>query len=274
MDSSHSKILYAISLSCRPISSVSRHTISPIWDQWGPPPGPKTARDAPKNATFSLVALISDVSFSFIRVVKRYFRFSGLKGRIILGIYGFPVKLVRGFPLDKEQKAQVSQRVSEALHHRFSPSVPEELVKVKFEPGRSGSRLCPSSFVCFTLRASSFVGVFFFLIFFFVIVFFVVFLFLLLPPPSPVYQEQLVEEKNVPVLIEGRFVVEIHVGVVKDPTAFFKVLDDGRYHYREGSRILPLTNVCEVIGFRDREDRKEMERKLGIYSSEVRNWGQ
>ena len=59
----------------------------------------------------------------------------------------------------------------------------------------------------------------------------------------------------------------------KDPTAYFKVLDDERYHYREGSTTLPLKNIREVISFRDREDRKEMERKLGIYSSEVRKDG-
>ena len=87
------------------------------------------------------------------------------------------------------------------------------------------------------------------------------------------YREQLVEERNVPLLIEGRFIVEIHVLVVKDPTAYFKVLDDERYHYREGSTTLPLKNIREVISFRDREDRKEMERKLGIYSSEVRKDG-
>ena len=55
---SHSKISYAISLSCRPISSVSSHTKSPIWDHGGPPSSLKMARDAPKNATFSLVAVI------------------------------------------------------------------------------------------------------------------------------------------------------------------------------------------------------------------------
>ena len=33
MGQSHSDTSYAISLSCQPISSVSRHTISPIWDQ-------------------------------------------------------------------------------------------------------------------------------------------------------------------------------------------------------------------------------------------------
>jgi len=59
MGPSHSKISYAISLSCQPISSESTHTISPIWDPRGPPPSPKTARNAPKNDMFSLVAIIS-----------------------------------------------------------------------------------------------------------------------------------------------------------------------------------------------------------------------
>ena len=37
------------SLSCQPISSVSRHAITPIWDHGGTPPNPNTAVDAPKN---------------------------------------------------------------------------------------------------------------------------------------------------------------------------------------------------------------------------------
>ena len=59
----------------------------------------------------------------------------GLKGRILLGIYGFPVKLVHGFTLDEKQRQDVEEKVFYALHHRFSPSVPSGLIKIKFEPG-------------------------------------------------------------------------------------------------------------------------------------------
>ena len=50
MEPSHSKISYAMSLSCQPTLVVSRHTISPICDQGGPPHSPKTGRNAPRNA--------------------------------------------------------------------------------------------------------------------------------------------------------------------------------------------------------------------------------
>ena len=77
------------------------------------------------------------------------------------------------------------------------------------------------------------------------------------------------DDKNVALPIPDVFVIEIRVSVVKEPTAFYKVLDDERYHYREGSSILPLKNIREVVTFRDRDERKETERKMGIYSSEV-----
>ena len=85
-----------------------------------------------------------------------------------------------------------------------------------------------------------------------------------------VFQEQLVFNQNVPAPMADVFVIEMNVGVEKDPATFYKVLDDNRYHYREGASILPLKNKREVVTFRDRDERQETERKMGIYSSEVR----
>ena len=63
------------------------------------------------------------------------FSSTGLRGRIILGVYGFPTKLVHGFTLNDGERKEVESRVHYALHHRFSPSVPTELIKVHFEAG-------------------------------------------------------------------------------------------------------------------------------------------
>jgi len=158
-------------------------------------------------------------SLTFYNIVKTMGSFlnARLKGRILLGIYGFPVKLVHGFTLDEKQRQDVEEKVFYALHHRFSPSVPSGLIKIKFEP---------------------------------------------------VFQEQLVFNQNVPAPMADVFVIEMNVGVEKDPATFYKVLDDNRYHYREGASILPLKNKREVVTFRDRDERQETERKMGIYSSE------
>merc|ERR1712168_1092115 len=75
-------------------------------------------------------------SLTFHNIVKTIGSFlnARLRGRVILGVYGFPIKLVHGFALDSSQKEDIVNRVNYALHHRFSPSVPEELVNVHFEP--------------------------------------------------------------------------------------------------------------------------------------------
>ena len=77
------------------------------------------------------------------------------------------------------------------------------------------------------------------------------------------------EDKTVALPLTDVYVIEIHVSLVKVPKAFYKVLDDERYHYREGSSILPLKNIREVLTFTDREERKQFDRKMGIYNSEV-----
>ena len=53
VQSYHSKNYYAITMLSRPTSTVSRHTISPICDQGGPPHSPKTARNTPQTNRFS-----------------------------------------------------------------------------------------------------------------------------------------------------------------------------------------------------------------------------
>ena len=83
------------------------------------------------------------------------------------------------------------------------------------------------------------------------------------------YKEELVDDENVALPVPDLCVIEIRVSLVKEATTFFKVLDDERYHYREGSSILPLKNVREVVTFRDRDERTVAQRKMGIYSSEV-----
>ena len=83
------------------------------------------------------------------------------------------------------------------------------------------------------------------------------------------YKEELVDDQNVALPVPDLCVIEIRASLVKEATTFFKVLDDERYHYREGSSILPLKNVREVVTFRDRDERTVAQRKMGIYSSEV-----
>merc|ERR1712212_749970 len=60
MDTSHRKIFYAISQSSHLCPPTLYHPSGTHLDPSGPPPSPKTARNAPKNDTFSLVAIISE----------------------------------------------------------------------------------------------------------------------------------------------------------------------------------------------------------------------
>ena len=57
VQSYHSKKYYAITMSSRPISTMSRHTISPICDHGGPPHSPKTAKNTPQTNRFSFLHL-------------------------------------------------------------------------------------------------------------------------------------------------------------------------------------------------------------------------
>ena len=59
MEPSHSKISYAMPLSCQPTLSVSSQTITPIWDQGGPPHSPKTGRNATQTTAFFFVDALS-----------------------------------------------------------------------------------------------------------------------------------------------------------------------------------------------------------------------
>ena len=53
VQSYHTKNYYAITMSSRPISTMYRHTISPICDQRGPTHSPKTAKKTPQTNRFS-----------------------------------------------------------------------------------------------------------------------------------------------------------------------------------------------------------------------------
>ena len=60
VQSYHTKNYYVITMSSRPISTMYRHTISPICDQRGPPHSPKTAKKTPQTNRFSFVHLQRD----------------------------------------------------------------------------------------------------------------------------------------------------------------------------------------------------------------------
>merc|ERR1712055_1195802 len=60
VQSYHTKNYYAITMSSRPISTMYRHTKSPICDQRGPPHSPKTAKKTPQTNRFSFVHLQRD----------------------------------------------------------------------------------------------------------------------------------------------------------------------------------------------------------------------